>query len=71
MTIPGATLGSRYLRFQKALIFVCGGSADVADPCQFVDVQLSVFIGRDSAGENLRGCPLYSPAVAPFLDLSR
>ena len=45
MTMPGATLGSRYLRFQKALIFVCGGSADVAYSRQFADVQLPVFVG--------------------------
>ena len=40
MTIPGATFGSRYLCFQKALVFVNGGAADVADSCQFADVQL-------------------------------
>ena len=45
MIIPGAALGSRYLRFQKALIFVGGGSVDVAHSRQFADVQLPVFVG--------------------------
>ena len=45
MTIPGATVGSRFLCFQKALVFVGCGSADVAHSCQFADVELPVFVG--------------------------
>ena len=37
-------LSSRFLRFQKALVFVGGGAADVADPCQFAVVELAVFV---------------------------
>ena len=33
------------LSFQKSNVFVCCGSADVADPCQFADVELSVLMG--------------------------
>ena len=47
--IPQTTAGSRVapclLCFQKAFVFVGGGAADVADPCQFTDVELSVFMG--------------------------
>ena len=34
-----------FLCFQKALVFVSGGSADVAHSCQFADVLLPVFVG--------------------------
>ena len=40
--------GSQYsllLRFQKALVFVGGGAADVADSCQFAAVQLPILMG--------------------------
>ena len=30
----------------KGFVFVGGGAADVADPCQFTDVQLPVLMGR-------------------------
>ena len=33
-----ANHGFPFSRFQKALVFVGGGSADVAHPCQFADV---------------------------------
>ena len=46
MTQPGATR-LPVLAFQKAFVFVGGGAADVADPCQFADVQLPVLVGAD------------------------
>ena len=39
------------LCFQKAFVFVGGGSADVAHSCQFADVQLPVFVGGIVAKE--------------------
>ena len=39
-------MSAPFLCFQKAFLFVAGGAADVADPCQFADVQLPVFVGR-------------------------
>ena len=33
------------LAFQKPNVFVGGGAADVANSCQFADVQLPVFVG--------------------------
>jgi hypothetical protein len=33
-----------FLCFQKAFVFVGGGAADIAGPCQFADVQLPVFV---------------------------
>ena len=33
------------LYFQKALVFVSGGAADIADPCQFAEVKLPVLVG--------------------------
>ena len=40
-----ANHGFPFLRFQKALVFVGGGSADVAHSRQFADVELPVFVG--------------------------
>jgi len=34
-----------FLSFQKALVFVNGGTADVAHSRQFADVELPVFVG--------------------------
>ena len=45
MTIPGATVGSRFLYFQKCFVFIGGGSADVTHSRQLADVQLPVFVG--------------------------
>ena len=38
-------------RFQKALVFVSGGAADVAHSCQFADVELPFLVGGIVAEE--------------------
>ena len=43
--IPGANLLPVSLCFQKALVFVGCGSADVAHSCQFADIQLLALVG--------------------------
>ena len=43
--------GSLFLCFQKVLVFVGGGSADIAHSCQFADVQLTVLVGGIVAEE--------------------
>ena len=48
-----ANHGFPFSRFQKALVFVGGGAADVAHSRQFTDVELPVFVG-DSAAEMRR-----------------
>lgn len=48
------------LCFQKYNVFVCGGSADVADPCQFADIQLPVFESGIVAEEDWRVFCQYS-----------
>lgn len=40
-----------YLSFQKGFVFIGGGAADVAQVCQFADVQLPVFVGGIVAEE--------------------
>ena len=40
-----------FLCFQKSNIFVGCGSADVADPCQFTDIQLLALVGGGVAKE--------------------
>ena len=39
-----ANHGFPFLSLQKGFVFVSGGAADVADPRQFADVQLTVFV---------------------------
>ena len=39
------------LSFQKSNVFVCCGSADVANPCQLADIQLLALVGRIVAKE--------------------
>ena len=45
------------LCFQKSNVLVCGGSADVADPCQFRHIQLLTLVGgivaKESGGDVL------------------
>ena len=41
------------LYFQKSNVFVNCGSADVADPCQFADIQLLALVGRIVAKEGV------------------
>lgn len=40
-----------FLSLQEGFIFISGGAADVADPRQFADVQLPVFVGGIVAEE--------------------
>ena len=42
-----------FLYFLKGFVFVGGGAADVADPCQFADVQLPVFVDGIAIGDDL------------------
>ena len=37
---------------KSAFVFVSGGSADVADPCQFADIQLLALVGGIVAKED-------------------
>ena len=39
------------LCFQKSNVLVCGGSADVADPCEFRHIQLLALVGGIVAKE--------------------
>ena len=39
------------LCFQKSNVLVCGGSADVADPCEFRHIQLLALVGGIVAEE--------------------
>ena len=58
-----------FLCFQKSNVLVSGGSADVADPCQFADIQLLALVGRVVAkegGELTCGCPIYRPLALAF-----
>jgi hypothetical protein len=52
-----ANHGFPFSRFQKALVFVGGGAADVAHSRQFADVQLPVFVGgivaEKGSGDNI------------------
>ena len=41
----GNSLVPRLWLFQKCFVFVGGSAADVADSCQFADVQLAVLVG--------------------------
>ena len=41
------------LCFQKSNVLVCCGSADVADPCQFADIQLLALVGGVAAQEGV------------------
>ena len=48
----GASHGSLFdLSFQKSNVFVNCGSADVANPCQFADIQLLALVGGIVAKE--------------------
>ena len=50
--LQGASHGSLFdLSFQKSNVFVCGGSADVADPCEFRHIQLLALVGGVVAKE--------------------
>lgn len=44
-TQNGSQLRLPFSRFQKALVFVGGGAADVAHSCQFADIHLPGFSG--------------------------
>lgn len=50
--------------FQKPNVFVGCGSADVADPRQFADVQLPVFVGGIVAKESDGDRQLYLPQLS-------
>ena len=57
------------LCFQKALVFVGGGAADVAHSCQFTDVELPVLVGgivaekgRGASGRGRQDASLFRQA---------
>jgi|GEM_PF-3423718 len=57
------------LCFQKSNVFVNCGSADVADPCQFADIQLLTLVGEIVAkegGGDVLFAHLRSPDLSPL-----
>ena len=66
----GASHGSLFdLSFQKSNVFVNCGSADVANPCQFADIQLLALVGgvvAKEGGGDVLFAHLRSPDLSPL-----
>ena len=62
-------MSAPFLCFQKSIVFVCCGSADVADPCEFRHIQLLALVGgvvAKEGGRDVLFAHLRSADLSPF-----